>query len=164
MENNRKKYAGREFLRRSTNQCENKEEFNAVVEDFRGASLEYRAEVATGLIAIGADETETGFDRSFALAILATLIRTCGLRGDCEIEEQLTSIINRSSHQALIDPTDKNQLESNNQREQVQTGALLALIAVNRISGLDTLNRLISQHHGSEFGTQLQRLASTFNR
>jgi len=161
---NRKKYVGREFLQRMTNVSDRPQAFDTALKEFTNAPSDNRTEVAIGLLAIGADDAEPTFNRGFALSVLATIIRVCGLRNSEEMEDELSGIVDRQGRSRNIGQMKGGDDPSVVASRQVQKGALLALTAVNRSVGLQRLDRLIEQHGDSEFGRELSELRSTLSR
>jgi hypothetical protein len=146
----RQKRHGHKFIQRLRSECLNAESFEAVVREFASDSSENRLAVAMSLLAIGADQSEKVFDRNFALSQLGMLIRTCGLRGNIDVQKRLNNIID----EWIFNWPDQN----------APWGALSALGRVNRQVGLEKCDYLIDYYGDSEAGRQIHQLRNGIER
>ena len=128
------KRAGREFIQRLLSKSNDIQAFGATVQEFSSDSSERRVAVAMSLLAIGADPSELAFDRNFALTQLGLFTRTCGLRNNEHLQQQLSDIIDGwvSNLAAKTFAATEEHGASSVDSEVAPWGALSALGAVNR--------------------------------
>jgi len=159
MNADRRKYVGREFLQRFCAASEERDNFEVALDEFRHSALEMRKDVASGLLSIATDRSENAFQRGFALCALAVMIRTCELVGDEEVEEQLDSLVDRPGFERSAEGLSTDDAAA----WQIRYRALMAMIGVNRRSGLQKLDHLLGIYGDSEHGQQLRELRDRFS-
>jgi hypothetical protein len=161
MDQNRKKYIGREFLQRLADKAGSA---RPLVMELACAPEDVRIDVATGLLAIGADRLESVFRRKYALNILASITRVCGLVDNEEMRKQLNDIVDTPLNGGEDDivrvkaGSRPHSLDS----KSLQKSALLALVAVDQAFGLHKLNEVIAQNGNSEFAKELCEMRKRF--
>ena len=156
----RKKQIGREFIQRLQSKSNDALAFDEAIKQFASDSLENRVTVAMGLLAIGADVTERPFDRNFALAQLGLFTRTCGLRNNEELQQQLSDIIDEWLSNQAVTSHDLRSVD-----DQVSLwGILLALGAVNPLLSLEKCDRVIARYGESEIAQQVRKLRATIEQ
>lgn len=138
--------------------------FDSALREFTNSPLDSRVEIATGLLAVGADEAEGPFQRNFALSILATIIGVCELRNNEQMQEELVDIIDSQGRPKDYCPNEEGNNPGLVASRQVQKGALLALTAVNRSVGLKRFDRLIKEHAESNYGRELIVLRNAISK
>jgi hypothetical protein len=160
------KRVGRAFIQRLRSQSNDIEAFKVTVQEFASESSENRVTVAMSLLAIGADPSERPFDRNFALAQLGLFTRTCGLRNNERLQEQLSGIID-SWVSALPDGTFPSADEygaASIASDVAPWGALSALGAVNRRLALEKCDHVIELYGESEAGRQVSKIRAGIER
>lgn len=166
MEKPRKRYLAREYIQRLSAVAGKPEEFEARLKEFISSSLEYRRDVAEGLLAIGADRSAAISKRIFALSNLTSIIRSCSLVEDESYQDQLSEIVDRPVSERIWGPRRLGEAvrATDTHTQLLQEAAFIALIAVNRTVALEKLERFIQWHPDSEFGRRLRRIYDTFFR
>jgi hypothetical protein len=165
MDRNRKKYVGREFLRRLANAVDSAGTVEPVVMELARAPADVRIDVARGLLAIGTDRFESVSRKMYALNILASITRFCGLSNNEEMREQLTGIVDRplsGGEDDILQHLGPESRPHSVDSKRLQKSALLALIAVDRAFGLHKLNEVIAQQRDSEFARELSEMRKRF--
>ena len=164
MENTVNKYIGREFMNKMVSVSSHAEAYKAALKELRSVSLESRVELALSLIAIGSDGSEPFDERGFALGFISEVVHFGGLRNNQELEDRLINLVNRlerdppEEHFQTIPTKDPNNVNS----QFVLCSAMLALIAVNRMSGLQYLDQLINRCNEFQCDHPLRKMRRHF--
>jgi hypothetical protein len=161
-----KKRLGLDFIQRLRSSSKDEELFNRTFTEFAMGSPENRIAVAMSLLEIGADRSETTFDRNYALSQLALLVRTCGLRENVNLQNQLSAIIDdwlsplKSQYSQTKTECAANLLDS----QAAPCGALWAIARVNRNLGLEKCDYVIKFYGESEAGRRVRELRKDIER
>ena len=150
MNENEKKGIGLEFIQQLRSKCKDIESFKTTLKEFASESSENRAAVGMGLLAIGADKSEAASYRNVMLTQLALFVRSCGLRNNKNVQEQLNYVID--DWIATLP------------NQQIPSGALLALARVNRNAALEKCDHVIKHYGESEAGRHVRKLREDFER
>lgn len=149
MNDNDNKRIGREFLQQLSSKRKDIELFKVALKEFAADSIENRLVVGMGLLAIGADKSETASYRNVMLHQLSLFVRTCGLENNVDAQKQLTDII--VDWIATVP-------------DQVPSGALLALARVNWKTGMEKCDQIIKHYGESEAGRRVRELRKNIER
>ena len=149
MKDDDKKYIGRQFIKKLSYNSTDEELFKKTLKEFALELPANRKSVAMSLLEIGADQSETGFDRNYALSQLGLIVRTCGLRNDMDLQKKLNNIIDGW----MLDLP-----------HIAPWGALWALGRVNQNLGLEKCDQVIKHYRESETGSQVRKLRKDLER
>jgi hypothetical protein len=167
MNEDRKKYIGKEFLRQMKLLSSAPDEFEEALKSFSASEAQNRFCIASGLLAVGADPTESAFQRSFALAMLATIINVCGLRSQDGFEQELDQIVGDPA-QEYDRLHQKDRVYANELYEanlwRIKVSALIALTAVNRGLGMKRIEDFIGFYGDSQYGLELREIRAHISK
>lgn len=163
MDDNRKKYLGRELIQGLTH-FQLKSERETRMREFLASPSDIRHSVTEGVLAIGLDRSQRIVDRIRALSVLVWIIKECGLTGEIHMYEALENVVDcpTFSRGGSNQGDDAMGEESGNLKWLLHT-ALLGLILLDRVSGLQKLDSLIVRYADSGFGTELRELRMRFS-
>jgi hypothetical protein len=153
MSSNEKKVVGKQFIQKLLANCKNEASFNKILEDYLKGSPDNRLAVAMSLLEIGADLTESAFNRNFALSQLATFVGSSSMQNNVDVQKQLISILNGW----IFDVPEQH-------CSTPPFGALLALLNVNKKIGLEKCDSVIKYYGESESAFRIRKLRDCFEQ